>query len=95
MYKPRAIGYSQHSPCDYGDPVENRRGDSNSRNRYQQSDMPLPFEINSFVRHIATGTKLIVIKYGRKQIECRKASDLISQWFYPYELELWKEEIIG
>ena len=40
MYKPRAIGYSQHSPCDYGDPVENRRGDSNSRNRYQQSDMP-------------------------------------------------------
>lgn len=78
--------------CGYGEPVENGRGDFNSRNRYDS--MPLPYELNQFVRHIATGTKLIVIKYGREQIECRKP-DLSSEWFYPYELELWKEEVIG
>ena len=41
-------------PCGYGESVENGRGDFNSRNRYDS--MPLPYELNQFVRHIATGT---------------------------------------
>lgn len=50
-----------------------------------------PYEINEPVRHIATGTKLIVISYGREQIECRKP-DLSAEYFYPYELEPFTEE---
>lgn len=50
-----------------------------------------PFKINQAVRHIGTGAKLIVIRYGREQVECRKP-DLSSDYFYIYELEAWSEE---
>ena len=50
-----------------------------------------PFKINQAVRHIGTGAKLIVIRYGREQVECRKP-DLSSDYFYIYELEAWPEE---
>lgn len=45
-----------------------------------------PYELNQPVRHIATGVKLIVINYGREQVECRKP-DLSSDYFYLHELE--------
>lgn len=45
-----------------------------------------PYELNQPVRHIATGIKLIVINYGREQVECRKP-DLTSDYFYLHELE--------
>lgn len=45
-----------------------------------------PYQINQTVRHIATGIKLVVIKVGREQVECRKP-DLGADWFYLYELE--------
>lgn len=86
-----SFGGGNHRPFDRGDSVGNKRGDFNSRGRYAPG-MPLPFEINQPVRHIATGIKLIVIKYGREQIECRKP-DLSAEYFYDYELEPWIEEI--
>ena len=49
-----------------------------------------PYALNQPVRHIATGTRLIVINYGREQIECRKP-DLSADYFYPYELEPYDE----
>ena len=52
--------------------------DSNCGNR--------PYDLNQPVRHIATGVKLIVINYGREQVECRKP-DLSSDYFYLHELE--------
>ena len=70
----------------------NNRGNNNwgndydDRDRFQQDQRPRPFDINQPVRHIATGVRLIVISYGREQIECRKP-DLSADYFYDYELE--------
>lgn len=77
----------------------NRRNDRGYNNRgfrgnnYDNYDRVTegPFKINQNVRHIATGIKLTVIRYGREQVECRKP-DLSSEWFYLYELEPIEEE---
>ena len=53
-----------------------------------------PYEINQPVRHIATGVKLIVINYGREQVECRKP-DLSADYFYLHELEPYDDENNG
>ena len=68
----------------------NNGGYNNNRGGYSNNDYP--YEINEPVRHIATGVKLIVISYGREQIECRKP-DLSAEYFYPYELEPFTEEV--
>lgn len=80
----------------YNNGHNNRRSDRGNGNRnrswgngYDDRDrdmMPRPFEINQPVRHIATGVRLTVIRYGREQVECRKP-DLSSEYFYLYELE--------
>ena len=70
-------GYNDFSP----------RGGFNDRGR---EPMDCPYEINQPVRHVATGIKLTVIRYGREQVECRKP-DLSSEWFYLYELEPFSE----
>lgn len=87
------MGYNNYNNRGYN----SRRGDYDNRGRdpyyggngYDSRDrdpMPRPFEINQPVRHIATGIRLVVIKYGREQVECRKP-DLSSDYFYLYELE--------
>ena len=58
------------------------------RNNYQQNDTP--FQLGDIVRHVGTGTKLIVINFGREQIECR-TPDLRSEYFYIHELEPWDD----
>lgn len=63
-----------------GDYYDDYRGDNGGGSHN------CPYQINQAVRHIATGTKLIVIKIGREQVECRKP-DLCADWFYLYELE--------
>lgn len=65
------------------------RNDNYRDNAPQQGDFE--FELGQPVRHIATGLKLSVIKFGREQIECR-TPDLRSEYFYPHELEPWTEE---
>ena len=77
----------------YNDRGGYNRGGYNDRGGYdrqmdQQQDQP--FEINQPVRHVGTGAKLIVIKYGREQVECR-TPDLRSEYFYLYELEPWPD----
>lgn len=62
----------------------NNSGWNNNQNGYFNNDRP--YELNQPVRHIATGVKLIVINYGREQVECRKP-DLSSDYFYLHELE--------
>lgn len=92
-------GYRNNYGSGYGrNPQNGRRPNGRNNNwgngydnydRYeddQQDRMPRPFDINQPVRHIATGIRLIVIKYGREQVECRKP-DLTSDYFYLYELE--------
>lgn len=76
-YNGRTGGYSRYSDHNYMGEF-NGGGGYNNRSR--------PYEINQPVRHIATGTRLIVINYGREQIECRKP-DLTAEYFYEYELE--------
>ena len=77
------FGYngSRRSDREYNDYTP--RGGYNNRDRETAN---CPYEINQPVRHIATGVKLTVIRYGREQIECRKP-DLSAEWFYLYELE--------
>ena len=76
----------------YGESRRNDRGynDYGPRggfdNRGREPMMERPYEINQPVKHVATGTRLTVIRYGREQVECRKP-DLSSEWFYLYELE--------
>lgn len=89
-------GYNNNRNNGYNNNRSNDRGYNNSRNNnwgndYDDRDRfqdqrPRPFEINQAVRHIATGVRLIVISYGREQIECRKP-DLSADYFYEYELE--------
>ncbi len=69
----------------------NRRGygGDDGREYYDKYNGPVqncPYQINQTVRHIGTGAKLIVIKIGREQVECRKP-DLGADWFYLYEIE--------
>lgn len=72
-------GYSRRNNRGYR---EDTRGGYNNCGNF----MNHPYELNQPVRHIATGTRLIVINYGREQIECRKP-DLTAEYFYEYELE--------
>lgn len=53
---------------------------------YDRRMTDCPFQLNQVVRHIATGIKLVVINYGREQVECRKP-DLSADYFYLHELE--------
>ena len=63
----------------------------NYNNGYDNNNyIDRPYEINEPVRHIATGVKLIVINYGREQVECRKP-DLSADYFYLHELEPFVE----
>lgn len=48
------------------------------------------FDIGQKVLHIATGTELSVIGFGREQIECRKP-DLNTVWVYEHEIEPIKQ----
>ena len=72
--RPNGHGYDDRN---YG------RGGYDNRGREM---MDHPFEINEVVRHKATGARLVVIRYGREQVECRKP-DLSADYFYLYELE--------
>ena len=76
-------GYNESRRNDCGYNGYGPRGGYDNRGREQ---MDCPYEINQPVRHVATGIKLTVIRYGREQVECRKP-DLSSKWFYLYELE--------
>lgn len=69
---------------------DNRGGgyDNYGRDNYQQNNTP--FQLGDIVRHVGTGTKLIVINFGREQIECR-TPDLRSEYFYIHELEPWDD----
>lgn len=91
--------YGNYNDRDYYS-GNNRRGDRGMNNRNRSwgndyddrgRDIPRPFEINQPVRHIATGVRLVVIRYGREQVECRKP-DLSSDYFYLYELEPISDE---
>lgn len=68
----------------------NRNDNYDNRNNGPQQG-EFEFDLGQPVRHIATGLKLSVIKFGREQIECR-TPDLRSEYFYPHELEPWTEE---
>lgn len=67
----------------------NHTGRGTKYDNRNSNNVVRPFEINQVVRHKVTGVNLIVIKYGREQIECRKP-DLSAEYFYPYELEIIK-----
>lgn len=75
-----------YNGCGY----DNRGGgyDNYGRDNYQQNNTP--FQLGDIVRHVGTGTKLIVINFGREQIECR-TPDLRSEYFYIHELEPWDD----
>lgn len=43
------------------------------------------YDIGQKVVHLATGTELSIISFGREQIECRKP-DLDTVWVYEHEI---------
>lgn len=94
-YDDRNRGYNRDRDYDRGGRNDRRDYDRGRDDRRDFNDnRNRPFAINEPVRHKATGFRLIVISYGREQIECRKPN-LESEYFYEYELEPWtgKSEI--
>ena len=60
-------------------------GNYNRRDFDRFSNPGSQFDIGQKVIHIATGTELSIISFGREQIECRKP-DLSTVWVYEHEI---------
>ena len=80
-YNDRRGGYGDRG---YGGGWGGGYNDRRDFNRFDNHGFK--FDIGQKVLHIATGTELSVIGFGREQIECRKP-DLNTVWVYEHEIE--------
>lgn len=76
-YYDRGRGYDRRGGYD--------RGYDRGYGRGNGYDRQFQFDIGQKVIHVATGTELTVINYGREQLECRKP-DLSTVWMYEHEI---------
>ena len=76
----RRGGYDDRRRGDYDD-----RGYGGRRDFDRFSNPSSQYDIGQKVVHIATGTELSIISFGREQIECRKP-DLDTVWVYEHEI---------